>query len=110
MLDVSQRFRRARVILSEARVAGVAGGVVSILVKPTLLGPAQQSISEIEAILSEVSGEALRVEVALDELAAAAAVESAPTVDIQNHPLVKQAIELFGGKVISTGPRRKPPA
>lgn len=101
--------RRLRLLMQESKLAALEGGSAKVLVKPALLTIAHACSADMSALLSSAAGETIAVAIASDgPVPESNAVDlSVPLPSMAEHPLVKQAIELFGGRLLSAGPRKK---
>ncbi len=101
-MEASARVRRVRVLLEGSRCERVAPGsgavVVGVRVGLEVLGPAKAMLGEIEALATGVAGAPVKVELLCDAAPVQAPV---PRANVNEHPLVKSAMELFGARVVS---------
>jgi len=108
LLEGAAPNRRLRIILAEARLESLSDSSAIILVKPTMLTSAQQLVPDLETLLSQLRAKPTRVEIKPDQAEIEPPlIETTPRVNIAEHPLVKQAVELFGGRIIGSGPRQR---
>lgn len=97
--------------MQESRLASLANGAATIVVKPALLPIARSLATDIGAALATAVGSP---NVTVTIVADGPAPDDAPVdlgpprAPIAEHPLVKQAIELFNGRLLSAGPRQRP--
>lgn len=102
--------RRLRLLMQESKLVTMEENSARVLVKPALLTIAQSCATDMEAALSEAAGSTIRVVIEADgPVPEASEVHLATSMpSMAEHPLVKQAIELFGGRLFSAGPRKRP--
>ena len=87
----------------------LAGDRAELSVPPGLLGAAQSCGKELEAIFQRIMGRSVSVAFSAEGARESAAESSAPAkAPMSEHPLVKQAIEVFGGRLVSVSARKKP--
>lgn len=132
-LRLAATNRRLRLIIEDSRLVALEGGVATITVGSHLAGLARNSTQELTDLCSKAAGEPTRLVITSVELAppppppqngstsvlrpapaassdapadTGAPVTTASAGDIRQHPLVKQAEELFGARVVRVdGPR-----
>lgn len=102
--------RRLRLLMQESKLAALEGGSAKVHVKPALLTIAQACAADMGVALSQAAGRTITVAIESDGPAPEATEVNlgTPLPSMAEHPLVKQAIELFGGRLLSAGPRKKP--
>lgn len=95
--------------MQESKLAEFEGNSAKVLVKPALLTIAQACVGDLSAALSHAAGRTIHVAIESDGPAPEAnEVNLAVQLpSMAEHPLVKQAIELFGGRLLSAGPRKR---
>lgn len=101
--------RRLRLLMQESKLEALQGGLAKVLVKPALLTIAQACVADMGTALSQAAGRTITVVIESDGPAPEATEVSlgTPLPSMAEHPLVKQAIELFGGRLLSAGPRKR---
>lgn len=110
VVDAAQANLRLRVLINDCRLVEVKDDAVVLAVGDTLMAAAMANEKELCDLLARAWDRAVRIEFrgngapdspppAHDPAAARAAVGE--------HPLVKQAIELFGARLVGVQPRRK---
>ncbi len=102
--------RRLRLLMQESKLVVMDQDSARVLVKPALLTIARSCATDMEAALSQAAGSTIRVVIESDGPAPEAneGHPGTPMPSMAEHPLVKQAIELFGGRLLSAGPRKRP--
>lgn len=96
-------------LFADLRPLGFAPGVLRAHVPAGMKPAAESLLPEITALLrATVGDEAARVELVAPEVTLARAEPA--SASIAEHPLVKEAIELLGARVVGVYPRTKPPA
>lgn len=102
--------RRLRLLMQESKLVAMDENSARVLVKPALLTIARSCATDMEAALSQAAGTTLHVVIESDGPAPEAGEGqlATPMPSMAEHPLVKQAIELFGGRLVSAGPRKRP--
>lgn len=108
---MASETRRLRVVIESVALVSMAGEVLTLAVSEAMLPVARGGLKEIEAIAARVSGAAVRV--VLDsgggvksaggparDGSVGASSGGGAAVDMRQHPLVKQAEELFGARVV----------
>lgn len=101
--------RRLEVLLEDMQLRTVENGKAVVVVDPKMLSAARSTSSDLAAALGQAFGRTLTLELLPAEVEAAAPTEpEKPRTNMHEHPLVKQAIELFAARVINVGPRQKP--
>lgn len=124
MLDAAAPNRRLRVLLNDCTLVKAENDVVVLAVSEALLGSARANEKELLGLLAGAWDRAVRLELRRAGDAPAAeprpapnspspateppATPSPPQPPVAEHPLVKQAIELFGARVVGVQPRKKP--
>lgn len=109
LLSSAASNRRLRVLLQDCRLSGVDGSRVRVVVKSELLPAARGCVGDIESLLATIRGSATTVELESEspaDGAGAASPTAAPVTPATEHPLVKRAMELFGGRVVQVYPRQ----
>ncbi len=96
--------RRVRLALEGSAVVERTDAGVTVRVAPAMVGTARASLDEIVQAASRVAGRAVAVALVAPEASVAEAKPLAPPTE---HPLVKQAMELFGARVVSVQARRE---
>lgn len=101
--------RRLRIALDGAQLVEVADEGVLIEVSRSLFATAAASAGELEALVARVAGRALPVRFRAPEAPSPPAPEQAggpaSPASVQDHELVRRAVELFGARVVSVQPR-----
>lgn len=106
-------------LLNELTCLGVAGGVARLVGPRDMVQAARAKAADIEALFRQATGEAVKVqiegmgggaaEVREAEAPRAAAEPAAPPrAPMQEHPLVRQAIEQLGATFVRAQPRVRP--
>lgn len=100
--------RRLRLLMQESKLIEIEGHSARVRVKPALLTIAQACAADMAAVLTLAAGTAINVVIESDGPAPESeSVDlSTPLPSMAEHPLVKQAIQLFGGRLLSAGPRK----
>lgn len=105
MLAAASDNRRLRVMLAELAPATLEHNALLLSPAANAALAAERMKGDIEALARRLTGIDLSVAIAKPQ---APAEEAAPSTEaIAEHPLVKQAVELFGGRVIGVQPRRE---
>lgn len=109
VLAAANSNRRARIILDGSSCVGVARvdsrtTMVRVKVIPDVLAACRSSAAELEAIASQVAGKTVKIEAFADE--PVVAQDTTPRANINEHPLVKSAMELFKARLLSVQPRQ----
>ncbi|MFO0857793.1 MAG: hypothetical protein U0640_10600 [Phycisphaerales bacterium] len=108
LLEVSQDNRRMRVVLGDLTPVSLHELVLTLRPAPSALLAAKSQQSEIETQLLQLVGKRVAIDL-IEPAPQETAISNAPTVEsVSAHPLIAQAVELLGGKVIGVQPRRKP--
>lgn len=89
--------RRLVSIIEDLRLEGVKEGTALLVGQRPLVAMAQMNAAAIEDLLSRVGGRPIRIDIRAEETTPAETT-AAPLVNLNDHPLVKQAVELFGVK------------
>lgn len=113
---VASDNRRLRTILESVAFVSIVGQELTLAVTPVLLPVARGGMKDIEAIAGKVGGQPVRVVLQSGGTTAATADAAGSAItppkaqgsaadpprgpDIRQHPLVKQAEELFGARVV----------
>lgn len=109
VLAAAASNRRARIILEGSSCASVSRidartTAAKIRVTSEVLAACRSNLAELESIATQVAGSDIRIEPFAD---APADVEATtPRTNINEHPLVKSAMELFKARVLSVQPRQ----
>jgi hypothetical protein len=109
VLAAAASNRRARVLLEGSACVAVArkdakSAAARVRVLPELLAAFKNAATELDAIASLVAGHSITIEPFAD---APAIMEPAtPRANINDHPLVKSALELFKARVLSVQARQ----
>lgn len=105
--------RRLRILLNDISLVSVENDVVVLAVSEALHGAARANEKELCGLLASAWERAVKLELRQEGGGAAAATAGATQAAInanlqavQEHPLVKQAMELFGAKVVSVQARK----
>ncbi len=110
VLSAASGNRRMRILLNDCSLVNVADDQVVIAVSDALLSAAQSNEKELGDLLARAWDRAVKVELrgASQVAPAGAASEPAPepTTPITEHPLVKQAMELFSAKLVGVQARK----
>lgn len=109
VLAASATNRRVRIILDGSKCENVSrpdakSAQLRIKVHAEVLTAARGSVTELESIASSVAGLAIKIEPTAD--APVQSESAAPRTSINEHPLVKSAIDLFKARVLSVQPRQ----
>lgn len=110
LLEASIDSRRLRVLLADLTPESVSPEELVLVPHPSVTLAANTLRAELQTLVLRVTGRRLAITYKAAEPAAAAAVDqpALPTVEAMSaHPLVKQALELTGGKVIGVQPRKR---
>lgn len=101
--------RRLRILLPDMTPLSLADGAITITTHPSLQHATRGVADELANLLRRLCGSDVRVVVQEPEV-----VEQAPAanpqddaVRIAEHPLIKHAVELFGGKIVGRQARKK---
>lgn len=98
--------KRLRIVLDEMSLVSLEGSVALLAVSDAMRPNAAGMLREITGLLRGQAG--VELDARLTEppsVPAATAQPEAPRAPVTEHPLVKQAMELFGAKVIRVQPR-----
>lgn len=109
-------------LLNELTCLGVAGGVARLVGPRDMVQAARAKAADIEALFRQATGEAVKVQIegmggggaAVAEVREAAetprpaAEPATPRAPMQEHPLVRQAIEQLGATFVRAQPRVRP--
>lgn len=105
--------RRLRILLNDITLVSVENDVVVLAVSEALHGAARANEKELCGLLASAWDRAVKLELRQEGGTAPAATPAATQAAInanlqavQEHPLVKQAMELFGAKVVSVQARK----
>jgi hypothetical protein len=103
VLEVAGERNSSRALVGPLKLVSVAPGKVSLTAdEPGQLAYARQRSEQIAGIFRQALGQAVKVTLQGDEEAEPAPMQtSAIDREALEHPLVKQAVELFGGRVVS---------
>lgn len=88
--------RRLTSIIEDFRLARLDGDSAVLVGRGPLVAMARASAEAIGELFERAGGRAIRVEIRADEAEEEPGPAAAPAVDLNEHPLVKQAKELFG--------------
>ena len=108
-------------LLNELTCLGVSGGVARLVAPRDMVQAARAKTAEIEGLFRQVLGSVVKVQlegaggevreiVADSGSALAEAAPAAPRASMQEHPLVRQAIEQLGATFVRAQPRVRPPS
>jgi hypothetical protein len=109
VIEAASSNRRARIILENSTCVSITRQdprttLARIRVTPEVLAACRSSLAEIEAIASQTAGHRVQIDPVAD---APAVIEPAtPRSNINEHPLVKSAMELFKARLLSVQPRQ----
>lgn len=114
VLAAANPNRRLRILLKDITLVGVENDVVVLAVSEALAGAARANEKELCGLLASAWDKAVKLELRQHGQPASATLAPAETQQainanlqaIQEHPLVKQAIELFGAKLTSVQARK----
>jgi hypothetical protein len=100
---------RLSALLADMKFKSRDGDRAVLEVDPKLFGAAKSLESDLQKAMSEAFGMQMSLLIESATIVEEATREEAskPTTNMSEHALVKQAIELFGAKLISVSPRRK---
>jgi len=109
VLAAAATNRRVRIILDGSTCESVSrpdakSANLRIKVHAEVLTAARGSALELESIASSVAGLTIKIEPTAD--APVQAESATPRTNINEHPLVKSAIDLFKARVLSVQPRQ----
>lgn len=114
MLSQAAPVRRLSALLAELRLVALEPGLAIVEATDPAMGPVAQSRApELEAIFAKVAGRpvALRVRGVggprMADQQSVAGPAAAPAAPVHEHPLVKKAIEVLGGRVTGVTPRAR---
>lgn len=101
---------RLSALLSDIKIKSRDGDKAVLEVDPKLFGAAKSLEADLQKAFSAAFGVHMSLLIESAEVVEQATEEEAakPTTNMSEHALVKQAIELFGAKIISVAPRRRP--
>lgn len=101
--------RRLEVLIGDMTLREATSDTAVVVVDPKLLGAARTHSRDLESALGAAFGRTMKI-----DLQPAATVEVAteqeaakPRTNMQEHALVKQAIQLLNARIVSVGPRQK---
>lgn len=109
MLNAAGANRRVSLLLTAAKLVRLDADAAVLSLSPQDRTLARSMERDLLAVLAAGLGRPVRVEFDAEpepEKAAPSEPEQ-PRTPIDQHPMVKQAIELFGGRIISVQPRPK---
>jgi len=100
---------RLSALLADMKLKSRDGDKAVLEVDSKLFGAAKSLESDLQKAMSEAFGMHMSLLIESAKIVEQATEEEAakPTTNMSEHALVKQAIELFGAKIISVSPRRK---
>lgn len=102
VLEVAGERNSSRALVEPLKLVSVGKGRVALTTKePGQLAYARQRSEQIAGIFKQVMGRAVKVTLEGDDDKPAPAVTGTQDREAMEHPLVKQAIDLFGGRVVS---------
>jgi hypothetical protein len=111
LLEASVESRRLRVLLADLRPESVSSEELVLVPHPSVTLAANTLRGELQSLVLRVTGRRIAINYkAAEAEAGAVPVEQAsvPTIETMSaHPLVKQALELTGGKVIGVQARKR---
>ncbi|GEM_PF-1343172 len=111
MLEAATESRRLRVLLADLTPESVTNEELVLVPHPSVLLAANTLRAELQSLVLRVTGRRVVITYRTPEATGSAEVEhasAAPTIEaMSEHPLVKQAMELTGGKVIGVQARKK---
>jgi hypothetical protein len=110
LLEASGESRRLRVLLADLRPESVSSEELVVTPHPSVTLAANTLRGELQALVLRVTGRRIAINYKTAEAKEGPAVEQASVATIETmsaHPLVKQALELTGGKVIGVQPRKR---
>lgn len=104
--------RRLRILLPDMQPQRVLEGELLVQTHPSLLLASRGVADELRMLVRRLTGADLRIVVQAPEPApdATAAAQPDPQADAQRiaeHPLIKHAVELFGGKIVGRQVRKR---
>lgn len=118
----SSTSRRLRTVVDAVAFNALDGDAINVSVTPEMLPVARASLKDLEDLASKaaarsirvviVSGGATQARTVTSGIApgASAATTAASAADMRQHPLVKQAEELFGARLVRVEVRVPPTA
>jgi hypothetical protein len=110
LIELSAESRRLRVLLADLTPESVSPEELVLVPHPSVTLAANTLRAELQSLVLRATGRRLAISYKSPEPAAAAPIDqpALPTVETMSaHPLVKQALELTGGKVIGVQPRKR---
>ena len=93
--------------LSELELESLASGQATLVGPASIISAAQTKLNDLEQLFARVTGRPIRVALRPHEPTAAAERE-APRAPAADHPLVRQAIEQLGARIVAVHPRSRP--
>lgn len=110
-------------LLGELTFLGVTGGVARLVGPREMVQAARAKVADLEALFRQAVGSPVKVQIEsaggdLREVAAEMGADRAPSLaapqtpkaSMQEHPLVRQAVEQLGATLVRVQPRVKPPS
>lgn len=112
VMQLCSGSRRVKVMLESARLVEVkpAPGRVTLEVAGHLLAAARGLARDIETLAATIAGEPVSFAFQPAPGSETLAPAPEPIPNVQEHPLVRQAMELFNARVLSVQPRQPPMA
>jgi len=110
LIELSAESRRLRVLLADLTPESVSPEELVLVPHPSVTLAANTLRGELQSLVLRATGRRLAITYKSPEPAATAAIDqpTLPTIEaMSSHPLVKQALELTGGKVIGVQPRKR---
>jgi hypothetical protein len=104
MLGAASDNRRLRVMLAELAPTTLDGNALMLSPAANAALAAERMRGDIEALARRLTGVDVSVVISKPDAPAGGPIASVESV--AEHPLVKHAVELFGGRVIGVQPRR----
>jgi len=102
VLEVAGERNSSRALVEPLKLVSVGQGRVALTTKePGQLAYARQRSEQIAGIFRQAMGRAVKVTLEGDDDQPAPAASGTQDREAMEHPLVKQAIDLFGGRVVS---------
>lgn len=105
ILEAAGSYRRLRVVLGDSSLVRLDAERVVIRVPESLRAVARASERELLAVVASALGRSVAVEIEAPEAAQPEAGEAeavkAPRTPVDQEPLVRQAMELFGARLVS---------
>ncbi|MEK6703347.1 MAG: hypothetical protein AABZ53_13870 [Planctomycetota bacterium] len=105
--EAASSSRYLGAMLSELELESFADGKATLIGPASIVSAAQTKLTDLEQLFARVTGRPIRVALRAHEPAAAAARE-APRAPAADHPLVRQAIEQLGARIVAVHPRSRP--